>query len=624
MARHSAPYGLGVYGTEDTVYLFYNTFEKKSHPFMVESASNGFDFGPYKGTPAITDTNQTHVDTRKCSDLRVSTLNSRYITTYLHKEHLFTAASKDLVQWSVLGEVEVTNQDKYQSPVSDPGMIIPDYRYKGKAVMFYGSGSIKAAVSSDLVHWSDVATVLAPRPDSFDSGELRVGTVFHTDQGIALVYYVHGTYHGVDSWALGTAVFDKKNPAKLIWRSTIAVLENIEGIANKDVHPVGIVHRKDTVISYWDIQDDGIVAIAHPASGSREEVAKGKKLKLVLEKIVANPILKPIAQHFWESKAVFNPAAIYENGRVHLVYRAVGDNDVSVLGYASSSDGLNFDQRHADPIYVPRKEFELGPGDGGSAFATPYFSGGAYGGCEDPRITKVGDRYFMMYVAYDGRNPPRVALTSISTDDFHNHRFDKWKEPVLVSPPGVVDKNACVLPEKVNGKYVVYHRIFPNILVDYVDDLDSLDGKTKFLRGQHFIPPRAANWDSRKLGVGAPPLKTDKGWLLVYQAVDDRDDRRYKMGAMLLDKDQPHRVLYRSVSPILEPDKWYENEGLKYGVAYPCGSVIKDDRLFVYYGGADTVVCAATAHLPTFLNHLTSSESAQLTPVKVRPVYASY
>ena len=92
------------------------------------------------------------------------------------------------------------------------------------------------------------------------------------------------------------------------------------------------------------------------------------------------------------------------------------------------------------------------------------------GGCEDPRLTRIGEQVYMTYVAYDGHSHPRVALSSIHIDDFLNKKWN-WKKPVLISPPYIVDKNACILPEKINGKYVIFHRVFPNILIDFVDDL---------------------------------------------------------------------------------------------------------------------------------------------------------
>ena len=339
------------------------------------------------------------------------------------------------------------------------------------------------------------------------------------------------------------------------------------------------------------------------------------KSRTVLERFDGNPILESEPKHWWESKAVFNPGVIYEDGKVHIVYRAVGDSEVSVLGYASSSDGFHIEERLDQPIYVPREPFE----GAGLVYPTPshyqrtyvsiegedYVSGVGWGGCEDPRLTRIDDRVFMTYVAFDGYSPPRVALTSIHISDFLAKNW-QWKKPVLISPPGVVDKNACILPGKINSKYVIFHRIFPDILIDFVDDLD-FDGTTRWLIGEFKIRPRKTYWDSRKVGAGPPPIKTKDGWLLIYHAVGERDPGRYKMGMMLLDLKDPTRVLARSEEPILEPQVWYENEGWKAGVIYPCGAVVIKDRLLVYYGGADKVTCVASAKLDELLEQLVGS-----------------
>jgi predicted GH43/DUF377 family glycosyl hydrolase len=345
-------------------------------------------------------------------------------------------------------------------------------------------------------------------------------------------------------------------------------------------------------------------------------MSKGKvKSRTVLERFDGNPILEPESKHWWESKAVFNPGVIYEDGKVHIVYRAVGDSDVSVLGYASSVDGFHIEERLDEPIYVPREPFE----GAGLVYPTPshyqrtyvplededYVSGGGWGGCEDPRLTRIDDRVFMTYVAFDGYSPPRVALTSIHISDFLAKNW-QWKKPVLISPPGVVDKNACILPGKINSKYVIFHRIFPDILIDFVDDLD-FDGTTRWLKREFMIRPRKSYWDSRKIGAGPPPIKTKDGWLLIYHAVGERDPSRYKMGMMLLDLKDPTTVLARSEEPILEPQVWYENEGWKAGVIYPCGAVVIEDRLLVYYGGADKVTCVASAKLDELLEQLVGS-----------------
>jgi len=356
----------------------------------------------------------------------------------------------------------------------------------------------------------------------------------------------------------------------------------------------------------------------------------------LLERFDGNPILGPELNHWWESKAAFNPGAIYEQGKVHIVYRAIGDSDVSVLGYASSVDGFYVDERLDKPIYVPREPFE-GAGLVYPTAVNPqvtYFSaedeeeeennyvsgGGGWGGCEDPRLTRIDDRVYMTYVAFDGYSPPRVALTSIHINDFLGKNW-QWQKPVLISPPGVVDKNACILPEKIDSKYVIFHRIFPNILIDFVDDLD-FDGTTRFLKGEFKIRPRASYWDSRKVGAGAPPIKTKDGWLLIYHSVGERDPGRYKIGAMLLDLKDPTRVLYRTKEPILEPQLWYENEGWKSGVTYPCGAVVIKDRLLIYYGGADRVTCVASAKLDEILEHLVGGRKVVPSPIYTPPAAA--
>jgi predicted GH43/DUF377 family glycosyl hydrolase len=350
-----------------------------------------------------------------------------------------------------------------------------------------------------------------------------------------------------------------------------------------------------------------------------------------LERFEANPILEPEPKHWWESKAVFNPGALYEGGKVHIIYRAIGDTDVSVLGYASSIDGFNIEERLPEPVYVPREPFE------GVSLVHPtssqtqrtyfsmenggdYVSGGGWGGCEDPRLTKIDDRVFMTYVAFDGHSPPRLALTSIHIDDFLDKNW-RWEKPVLISRPWIINKNASIFPEKINSKYVIFHRIFPHILIDFVDNLD-FDGTSKWLRGDYKIKTRASYWDSRKVGAGAPPIKTKEGWLLIYHGIGERDPGRYKIGAMLLDLKNPTRVLSRPKEPILEPEVWYENEGWKSGVVYPCGAVVINDRLLVYYGGADKVTCVASAKLDEFLERLVSSreEVAGLTVVPPRQV----
>jgi beta-1,2-mannobiose phosphorylase / 1,2-beta-oligomannan phosphorylase len=352
------------------------------------------------------------------------------------------------------------------------------------------------------------------------------------------------------------------------------------------------------------------------------ELPIGKRHPDPLQKHHGNPIIEPRPHLAWESKATFNPGAIAVDGKIHLLYRAIGDSDISVVGHAVSYDGLNIAERSDEPAYIP----ELIPDAKMKISGTPqpngsgvYVSGGGWwGGSEDPRATYIKEdgKVYMLYVAFDGWSPPRVALTSIEINNFLTKKWNTWSPAKVISMPpemlakdsrfrDVVDKNACLLPEKINGKYVIFHRIFPDILVDFVDDLD-FEGEhgAEYLRGEHKISPRPGYWDSRKVGAGAPPIKTKDGWLLIYQAVGDADAGRYKIGAMMLDLHDPTKVLYRCNEPVLTPEEWYENTGWKSGVVYPCGAIEKDGTLFVYYGGADSVVCVATAKMDEFIDHL--------------------
>ncbi|MGH2611643.1 MAG: hypothetical protein ACRDFB_01175, partial [Rhabdochlamydiaceae bacterium] len=202
---------------------------------------------------------------------------------------------------------------------------------------------------------------------------------------------------------------------------------------------------------------------------------------------------------------------------------------------------------------------------------------------------------------------PGVALTSISVDDFLHKRWN-WQRPRLLSPPNEMHKNWVIFPEKINGKFAVLHSISPDILIDYFDDFDSDDTCVK----SHYCSRgREAHWDNWVRGVGPPPIKTKKGWLVLYHAMDKRDPNRYKLGAMILDAVDPTKIVCRSFFPQLEPDAKYENEGFKPGVIYACGAALIGQKLFVYYGAADTVVCVAVTHLNQLLGELTSFRPSQ-------------
>lgn len=338
----------------------------------------------------------------------------------------------------------------------------------------------------------------------------------------------------------------------------------------------------------------------------REKVAEFLRTKgLLLARSLHNPILRP-GKNPWTAEAVLNPAAAFMGGRTHLLYRAVGVDGVSRLGYASSPDGVVFDKRLPYPVFVAQKPRAL-PGHVRRYSPVLYPSGGSWGGCEDPRMVNIEGRVYVTFNMFDGWDFIRVAAISMAEEDFLAEQFWKWDGPHLLSKPGERHKSWVLFPEKINGKYAILHSIAPTVEVAYRDSIEDIGTTEPYVESwagaRDSLPAREGSWDSFVRSAGPPPLKTERGWLLFYHAIDKRDPGRYKLGAMLLDLADPTRVLYRASAPVLSPDKSYENEG-KPGIVYACGATIRDGKLFIYYGGADKVVCVATAPLTPFLNAL--------------------
>lgn len=316
-----------------------------------------------------------------------------------------------------------------------------------------------------------------------------------------------------------------------------------------------------------------------------------KKTKaIILTRSLKNPIIAPNKANGWEAWQTFNPGVVLLDDKVHFLYRAIGEDGVSRLGYAVSSDGLTIDERLPHPAYEHKTKEKVF-----TVFS--YLSGGSWGGAEDPRLVRVEneDILYMTYTACDGGLC--VGLTAIKVDDFLNKKW-RWKPPVLISPPGEVHKNWLIFPEKINGQYAIIHSLKPDIQIEYVDSLD-FDGNT-YIKSSCHGGPRKGCWDKWVRGAGAPPIKTKYGWLLFYHAMDN-DWSKYKVGAMLLDLHDPTKILRRAKEPVLEPEEFYENSGVKPGIVYVSGAVVKDESLLVYYGGADNYVCVAHANLNKFL-----------------------
>lgn len=603
----------GVYNDEHAIHLL---SADAMGTLIRDTSTDGIDFRRNPEPITILDDNDAHLDMRRCSDLRFSTADPKQLLTYTYRPNTHAyrgvAVSYDSHVWRTVTKLP---------GVTEPTVIVPgpDRSF----LMLYGGDGINAYSSKNLILWEPLETAII-RNAAVGNARFTVGAARPVTDGIMLAYYLSYPHNGESRYAIHSALLDSRDASHILWTPPSAVWEQTDQWHRTPMAPIGLVDTGKQLISYWESTGHILTMFHPPLIRLAEERKTGPSIGL--SRAPENPILNPNSGSVWESKAVFNPAAVYEDGKVHLMYRAIGDHDRSMIGYASSKDGVTIDERLEDPVYIPTEPFEgnrpdfvAHPSDDEPATYSPFMSGGGgSGGCEDPRLTKIDDTMYMTYVAYDGWNPPRVALTSLPVSDFIRKRW-AWKKPVLISPPGVVDKNCILFPEKINGKYVIFHRIFPDMLVDYVDSLDAFDGKTVFLKrhGDAVIPPRPMSWDSRKIGAGPPPIKTDAGWLIIYHSVDNRDAGRYKIGAMLLDKNDPTRVIARSRHPLLAPDMQYENEGFKAGVAYPCGAVTIGDRLLIYYGGADTVVCAAETRLSEFLQELQYNGSTTLTRARV-------
>ncbi len=202
-------------------------------------------------------------------------------------------------------------------------------------------------------------------------------------------------------------------------------------------------------------------------------------------------------------------------------------------------------------------------------------------GMEDPRITKIEDRYYINYSA--------ISMYGINTVLFSTTDFVTYDNHGIIFCPD--NKDVSLFPERIGGKYYAFHRpsgggMGPSMWLASSPDL--------FHWGDHqlLITPRRGHWDDERVGCGSPPIRTERGWLEIYHAASRQ--KKYCLGALLLDLNNPAKILARSETPLMSPEASYENEGYLPGVVFLCGHVeTGDGRIILYYGAADDKVCAA-------------------------------
>lgn len=431
-----------------------------------------------------------------------------------------------------------------------------------------------------------------PRRSGNDHIEVGSQPIKTKDGWLLFYSYIQNYFGGGDRvFGIEALLLGLNNPTSVVGKTKgpILVPEEIYeryGMVPDIVFPSGAVLRKNNRVDvYYGAADTVCARASFNLPDLLSAMIPERRVELAV-RVKQNPIFEPIADHKWENKAVFNAAAIDIKDEVHLMYRAMGDENISVIGHAASKDGIKF-ARDPEPAYVPREDFEKKKTGGNS-------------GCEDPRITKIGDTVYMIYTAYDGQNATRAALTSISTKDFLARRWDKWATPQLTTPENINDKDTCLLPEKIKGQYMILHRIDPMLCADFLDTLDFK--KNKITRCIEIMGPRRGMWDSVKIGIAGPPVKTKDGWLLIYHGVSKSST--YRLGAVLLDLKNPGVVLSRSVDTILEPIEKYEREGVVNNAVFSCGQVARGDVLYIYYGAADTRMAVAKVSIKKLLKIL--------------------
>lgn len=341
-----------------------------------------------------------------------------------------------------------------------------------------------------------------------------------------------------------------------------------------------------------------------------------KKLKTFsFKRSEANPILEP-GKYDFEQQAVMNPAAVHDGDQTHLFYRAIGNDGVSRVGYASSEDGKDFQDRLPYPVFALE-----GPDPHMAAMRRAYAeknypalvaSGGSWGGTEDPRAVLIDGRVHLSFSAFHNWDSVRIATTSIALDDLKKKDW-KWTPPVFLSAPNEVHKNWVLFPEKIKGAFAVLHNLYgeskDHVRVSFLDSLQH--SPKEFIKSPYSRVTNDQSWDSTPRGVGPPPIKTDKGWLVFYHATNKAEEHKYKLGAMLLDLFDVTKIIARAPVPVLEPVAQYENSGAKPGIVYASGATAHDDKLTLYYGAADNYVCSASTSLSHFVDRLSRHEPVQ-------------
>ncbi len=549
-----------------------------------------------------------------CEDPRITFFEGRYYIFYTALSVYPFAPEGIRVAVAITDDLKKVKEKHQVTTFNSKAMVLFPERINGKVTVLFSAHTDGAAAKMSIAQADDISELWSPlfwdnwyskmkdheignlRRDNFDHVEVGA-TPIKTKYGWLVIYsHIQNYFPGGSSgplFGIEALLLDLNDPKKIIGRTEGPIMvpeESYEhsGYVSNVIFPSGALIDGETLKIYYGASDttsclahvnlNDLVSSIHPETKERWH----------FKRVGHNPIIAPIEGHNWESKATFNPAAIDLGGKVHILYRALSNDNTSSIGYAVSSDAVSIEERLPEPVYIPTQDFEIKKIEGANS------------GCEDPRITKIGKNLYMCYTAFDGIGPPRVAITSIKEKDLISRNW-KWSKPEIITPKGVDDKDTCILSEKIDGKYLILHRIGTDICGDF---LKSLDFKTETVnKCIRVFGPRSGMWDSVKVGITAPPIRVKNGWLLLYHAVSEHH-RIYRIGAVLLDPKDPTTILSRSADFIFNPEEQFEKEGLENNVVFPCGMILRDGLLYIYYGGADKVIGVASMDIKIIENAL--------------------
>lgn len=292
----------------------------------------------------------------------------------------------------------------------------------------------------------------------------------------------------------------------------------------------------------------------------------------IVQRYENNPILRPVDIPY-QVETVHNAGVAKYDDYYIMLFRSHKHNGRSIIGKAVSDDGYHF-QVHPEPFMTPAKE--------------GIFAEYEKFGIEDLRICPFEDHYLLCYSAYSGHGV-RIALA-------RTENFENVERVALLSQPDM--RNVVIFPEKIDERYVRLDRphtqIHPwAIWISYADELEYW-GESKKV-----FDPLPYHWDEMKIGPGAPPIKTERGWLNIYHgAFETMDGAIYRLGAALHELEDPAQIIGIADSWILSPKDPWEVNGLVSNVVFTCGAVPEPDgTVKIYWGAADTVMCVGTAQI---------------------------